>query len=167
MQKIADTLTVEGYRQPPGGESRMTTPSYESDFYTWTKAQAAALRAKDWPVLDVANLAEEIESLGNEQAHAVESHLVIVLAHLLKWHYQPQRRRRGWRTSVRVGRQQIARRLRRNPGLRPGLPTFLSDAYADARKRAMDETDLPMATFPEACPWALVQVLDENFWPEP
>ena len=63
----------------------MTTPSYDTDFYTWTQQQAAALRAKDWPGLDVANLAEEIGSLGNEQAHAVESHLVIALTHLLKW----------------------------------------------------------------------------------
>jgi Domain of unknown function DUF29 len=144
----------------------MTDATYDQDLYTWTQAQAAALRAKDWAALDVANLAEEIESLGNEQAHAVESHLVIVLTHLLKWHYQPQRRSRGWRTSTRVGRQQIARRLRRNPGLRPELPTLLVDAYDDARKRAMDETDLPLATFPDTCPWTLEQVLDEDFLPE-
>jgi hypothetical protein len=144
----------------------MTTPTYETDFYTWTQQQAAALRAKDWAAFDLEHLAEEIESLGNEQAHAVESHLVIVLTHLLKWRYQPERRSRGWRTSVRVGRQQIARRLRRNPGLRPDLPTFLTDAYADARKRAMDETDLPLATFPEVCPWPLAHVLEEDFWPE-
>jgi hypothetical protein len=25
---------------------------------------------------------------------------------------------------------------------------------------------LPLATFPEACPWPLAQVLDEDFWPE-
>jgi hypothetical protein len=143
----------------------MITPQYETDFYTWTRQQAAALRAKDWSGLDVANLAEEIESLGNEQAHAVESHLVIVLTHLLKWHYQPARRGRGWRTNIRVGRQQIGRRLRRNPGLRPNLPELLTDAYADARKRAMDETDLPLATFPEVCPWSQAQVMDEDFWP--
>lgn len=144
----------------------MTTPSYDTDFYTWTQQQAAALRAKDWAAFDLAHLAEEIESLGNEQAHAVESHLVIVLTHLLKWRYQSERRSRGWRTSGRVGRQQIARRLRRNPGLRPDLPTFLTNAYADARTRAMDETDLPLATFPETCPWPIEQVLDEDFWPE-
>jgi len=125
---------------------------YNTDLYTWTRAQAAALRAKDWAALDIAQLAEEIESLGNEQVHAVESHLVVVLTHPLKWCYQPQRRSRGWRTSVRVGRQQIARRLRRNPGLRPDLPTLLTDAYADARKRAMDDIGLPLATFPEICP---------------
>jgi Domain of unknown function DUF29 len=139
---------------------------YDADFYTWTQAQAAALRAKDWAALDVANLAEEIESLGNEQAHAVESHLVLVLTHLLKWVYQPQRRTRGWRTIMRMGRQQIARRLRRNPGLRSDLPTLLTNAYADARKRAMDGTDLPLATFPDACLWSLDQVLDEDVLPE-
>jgi hypothetical protein len=143
----------------------MTAPTYEADFYTWTQAQAAALWTKDWPALDLAHLAEEIESLGNEPAHAVESHLVTVLTHLLKWCYQPERRSRGWRTHVRVGRQQIARRLRRSPGLRPSLPTFLTDAYADARLRAVDETDLPLATFPEACPWTADQMLDEDFLP--
>jgi uncharacterized protein DUF29 len=139
---------------------------YEYDFYTWTQAQAASLRAKDWAALDAANLAEEIESLGNEQAHAVESHLVIVLTHLLKWCYQPQRRSRGWRTSMRVGRQQIVRRLRRNPGLRPDLSMMLTYAYADARTRAMDETSLPLATFPEVCPWTVDQVLNGEFLPE-
>ena len=51
------------------------TTSYDTDFYVWTQAQAEALRAKDWPALDVANLAEEIESLEGEQVHAVESHV--------------------------------------------------------------------------------------------
>jgi hypothetical protein len=42
----------------------------------------------------------------------------------------------------------------------------LTDAYADALKRAMDETDPPLATFPEVCPWTVAQVLAEDFWPE-
>jgi hypothetical protein len=144
----------------------MTNPAYERDFYAWTQAQVAALRAKNLAALDLDHLAEEIDSLGNEQAHAVESHLVIVLTHLLKWRYQPQRRRRGWQTSALLGRQQIARRLRRSPGLRPQVPTLLTDAYADARKRAAQETGLPLATFPETCPWSLAQVLDADFLPE-
>ena len=97
----APESAAEPLIDPAKGEG-MNTPDYEADFYTWTQQQAAALRSKDWPVLDVANLAEEIESLGKEQAHAVESHLVIVLTHLLKWRYQPEGRSRGWRTSVRV-----------------------------------------------------------------
>jgi Domain of unknown function DUF29 len=144
----------------------MTTPSYDFDFYTWALTQATHLLAKDWASMDLDHLAEEMEAVGNEQAHAVESRLVIVLTNLLKWVSQPKRRSRGWRTSVRVGRQQIARRPRRNPGLQPDLPRFLADAYADARTRAIDETGQPLATFPEVCPWPVAQMLDEDFRPE-
>jgi uncharacterized protein YbaP (TraB family) len=60
--------------------------TYDTDFYAWTQAQAAALRAKDVAALALDHLAEE--------------------------------------------------------------------------------TGLPLATFPETCPWGLAQVLDEDFWPE-
>ena len=39
-------------------------------------------------------------------------------------------------------------------------------AYRRARRDAADDTGLPLATFPEACPWPVAQVLDEDFWPE-
>jgi hypothetical protein len=139
---------------------------YDTDFYAWTQAEAAALAAKRWDQLDVAHLVEEIRDLGNEQAHAVESHLSRLLQHLLKWRYQPAHRSRSWQRSITVARQQIARRLRRNPSLRPQVPTFLNDAYRDARRLARLDTDLPLATFPETCPWGLDQLLDEDFWPE-
>jgi Domain of unknown function DUF29 len=144
----------------------MTDKSYETDLYAWTQLQAAALRAKKWDILDLANLAEEIESLGHEQAHAVESHLTILLMHLLKWRDQPARRSRSWRLSIRNARIEIRKRLRRSPSLRPELPTIIIDAYADARKLAMDNTGLPLATFPEVCPWSLEQLQDEDFLPE-
>jgi Domain of unknown function DUF29 len=53
----------------------MTTPDYDTDFYTWTQAQVDALRAKDWVALDLAHVIEEIADMRNEQRHAVESHL--------------------------------------------------------------------------------------------
>jgi hypothetical protein len=144
----------------------MTSPDYDTDLYAWSQAQAEALRAKDWGALDVANLAEEIESVGREQAHAVESYLAGLCLHLLKWRYQPARRGKSWQLSMQVARQRIARRLRDSPSLRPRLPGLLADAYADARRLAATQTDLPLATFPEACPWPLAQVLDEDFLPE-
>jgi Domain of unknown function DUF29 len=42
----------------------MTKATYDTDFYAWTRAQAEALRAKDWPALDPDHLAEEVDSLG-------------------------------------------------------------------------------------------------------
>jgi hypothetical protein len=144
----------------------MTAPDYDTDFYAWTRQQAQALAAKDWRALDLDHLVEEIESLGNEQRHAVRSHLRVLLWHLLKWAYQPDHRSASWRTSILNARAEITDRLEDNRSLRPLLPTLLTWAYPRARRLAAAETDLPLATFPEACPWDLAQVLEEDWWPE-
>ena len=62
----------------------MTTPSYDTDFYTWIQARVAALRAKQWKTLNTENLAEEIESLGKGDRRAVERYLKVILLQLLK-----------------------------------------------------------------------------------
>jgi Domain of unknown function DUF29 len=56
---------------------------YDRDFYAWMLAQAEALRAKDWRVLDLEHLAEEIEALGRSDRRALQSQLRILLLHLL------------------------------------------------------------------------------------
>jgi Domain of unknown function DUF29 len=144
----------------------MTTPTYDTDFYAWTQVQVAALHAKDWPALDRDHLAAEIAALGREHVQAVESHLTLLLTHLLKWRAQPQARTRHWRTTIRVTRQQIAKRLRRSPTLRAELPQLLANAYREARTRATEQTGRPLTTFPKACRWPPGQVLDEDWWPE-
>ena len=144
----------------------MSQSLYDQDFYAWTKEQARAVSNKSWEKVDVEYLAEEIESLGSEQEHAVESHLANLLVHLLKWRYQPERRGKSWRYSILVARQHIAQRLKRNPSLRPRLPMLRVDAYAYAVPRAMTQTELPRSTFPEACPWSLDQLQDPDFLPE-
>ena len=104
--------------------------------------------------------------MGNEQRHAVESHLRVLLAHLLKWVYQPQRRRRSRRVSIGNARAEIAQRLRTSPSLRGQVPKLLGYAYPKARRLARDEIGLPPATLPELCPWSPERLLDEDFLPE-
>lgn len=144
----------------------MSQSLYDQDFYAWTQEQAKAVYNKSWEKVDVEHLVEEIEALGSEQEHALESHLVNLVVHLLKWHYQPERRSKSWRRSMLVARQHIARRLKRNPSLRPRLPFFLIDAYIDAIALAASETELPLHTFPPQCPWRLEKLLDPDFLPE-
>jgi hypothetical protein len=144
----------------------MTTPDYNTDFYAWTQAQAVALRAKEAKTLDWDHLAEEIESLGNEQRHAVRSHLRVLLWHLLKWAYQPDHRGPSWLTSIGNARAEIADRLEDQPSIRPLVPTLVASAYGRARRLAAAETGLPLATFPEVCLWLVERVLDEDFRPE-
>jgi hypothetical protein len=144
----------------------MTTTNYDTDFYVWTQQQAEALRAKDVAVLDLEHLAEEIESLGIADEHAITRHLQRLLLHLLKWRYQPTHRTPSWRRSIRQARDAIADRLARSPSLRDYPARRVPLAYRRARRDAVDDTGLPLATFPEVCPWDVAQLLDEDFWPE-
>jgi hypothetical protein len=144
------------------------TTSYDTDFYRWTQAQAEALRAKDWPALDVANLAEEIESLGRSDRRAIVHQLERLLLHLLKWRYQPderERRGRGWLNSILQARHAIAALITESPSLHDYPEQQLTAAYRHARRSAAVQTGLPVATFPESCPWSLNQIQDEDFLP--
>jgi len=144
----------------------MTTPDYDTDFYAWTQAQAAVLRAKEWKTLDIDHLAEEIEGLGINAEHAITRQLQRLLLHLLKWRYQPTHRTPSWRRSIRQARDAIADRIERSHSLRDYPPQRLPLAYRRARRDAADDAGLPLTTFPEVCPWSIEQVLAEDFWPE-
>ena len=144
----------------------MTTPDYTTDFYAWALAQAAALRAKDWAALDLEHVAEELEVLGMNEKRALSRQLTRLLTHLLKWRYQPTHRTPSWRRSINQARDTITDVLADNRTLRAAPGQQLPLAYRRARRDAIDQTGLPPATFPEACPWPVERVLDEDFWPE-
>jgi hypothetical protein len=140
---------------------------YDTDFYEWTQHQAAALAAGHVSELDLANLAEEIESLGRSDRRELRSRLKVLMMHLLKWSYQPERRRTGrswWRT-IRTQRGDISLILEDSPSLRGQVPDMIEADYRAVRIHASGETGLPLETFPETCPWTAEQVLDEAFWP--
>jgi Domain of unknown function DUF29 len=143
-------------------------PLYDEDFYAWTQEQAALLRAKKWRELDYGNLAEELEALGKRDRRELEHRLEVLVMHLLKWRYQPERRdrSRGWRSTIREQRRRLTRLLRDSPSLRSEVPALLDDGYPHACGKALDETRLPPETFPPTCPWTAAQVLDDAFWPE-
>jgi Domain of unknown function DUF29 len=144
----------------------MSTDQYETDFYAWTQAQAQALRAKDWAALDLEHLAEEVEDLRKTERRGVRSQLRLIMSHLLKWRYQPDKRTESWRGTIANGRVLVQEDLEDLPSLAPEMETLAAWAYPRARRDAAKETDLPLATFPEVCPWPPAQVLDADFWPE-
>ena len=57
---------------------------YECDFNLWVEATAQLLCEGRLAELDVVNLLEEVESMGNSDKQALESNLVVILLHLLK-----------------------------------------------------------------------------------
>jgi len=140
---------------------------YERDYYTWALQQARALKEHRLEELDWENLADEVESLAKTERRELRSRLKVVLEHLLKWQFQPQRRTRSWRATVAVQRVEIREHLDENPGLNPSVPEVLSQAYKAARvdltTRYLRSTD-PQP--PDSCPWTFEQVMDEQFWPD-
>jgi hypothetical protein len=110
----------------------MSKISYDADFYGWVNEQAALLRAGRLAEADIANIAEEIESMGRSEKRELVSRLAVLLTHLLKWRRQPERRSGSWTASIKVQRRGLERHLADNPSLRARLPAALANAYADA-----------------------------------
>jgi Domain of unknown function DUF29 len=84
--------------------------------------------------------------------------------HLLKWRYQPERQSDSWRASVSEERQRIEDVLADNPSLRSFPAEALDSAY---RLAILDKAirRLGLLHLPDACPWAIEDVLRDDFWP--
>ena len=138
------------------------------DFYTWARRQADLMRSGLFEKIDVANLIEEIETLGRSDAAALESAYRLICLHQLERLVQPQRAsRRSWTNTIIRERLHAARVLRDNPGLKTKRQALFESAYADARKEAAGETGLSLSVVPEAAPFTLAQIMDEAYWAEP
>ena len=70
--------------------------AYKTDVVAWANEQAAFIRAGRFDLLDLENIAEEIESVGKSEKRELASRMSLLLAHLLKWQYQPVRRGSSW-----------------------------------------------------------------------
>ena len=97
------------------------TTTYDTDFYSWTQQQANLLKTGRFLDADLENIIEEIESMGRSEKRELESRLTVLLQHLLKWQYQPERRGKSWELTIRNQRRAIALHLKKVPSLKPNL----------------------------------------------
>jgi hypothetical protein len=139
---------------------------YEKDFYGWALHNAELLRQGRLSEIDIEHIAEELESTGKRDRRELTSRFKILLAHLLKWQYQPKYRGRSWQRSVDEQRSEIIDLITDNPHLKNYISQSLIDAYPKAVKLAVKETRLSTNSFPLECPYSLENILAENFYPE-
>lgn len=144
----------------------MKISNYDTDFYTWTQQQAALLKTGQFEQADIEHIVEEIESMGRSERRELENRLAVLIAHLLKWQYQPVRRGRSWQLTVEGQRIDVAELINDNPGLKPQLPAIQRLAYRKAKLKASQETAFDKSMFPDECPWTLAQLLDDAFYPD-
>ncbi len=139
---------------------------YEDDFSSWAFEQAQLMRLGRFREVDLPNVIEEIESLGNEQLHALESFYSLLIMHLLKWQLQPERRSRSWQLTIVNSRNQIKRREKRNTKLRAGAEAIVADIYSEALEEAATETGIAVSVFSTECPYTIEQLRDRDFLPQ-
>lgn len=153
-------------RTPTTGSTATPTGTalYETDLHAWTVAQAASLRNLRPAGIDVDHVAEEIESLGNQQRQEIEHRLDQLLMHLLKAQYQPVKWKGGWQATIKVQRIAIQKLLVKSPSLKRYPAEVLHEEYAIARLLAVAETGLDEDTFPTACPFTIDEVMDDQFF---
>lgn len=143
-----------------------TQTLYEKDFNLWIEQTINQLKNGDLTNLDRENLIEEIQSMGNSDKRETFSRLKVLLMHLLKWKYQPQKRTASWLNTIDEQREQLELILKDSPSLKPYFQEILSDCYQKAIRATVNETNLPKKTFPIECPFTQEQILDDNYFPE-
>lgn len=140
-----------------------TAALYQADETAWLEATADLIRGGRLMEIDLHTLAEYLTDMAKRDRREVFSRLVVLLSHLLKWAYQPDRRCGSWRGTI-LEQQRELRQLLESGTLRNHALTVFADAYADARKQAAAETELARAAFPEECGWILDSALAD--WDE-
>ena len=148
---------------------------YEQDFFAWTKQQVNLLKEGRLRELDLPNLIEELEDMGRSNYRELESRLIVLVAHLLKWEHQWNQLQsqwkefegKSWRNSIIEQRIQLSGLLEERPSLQNFFQERLTRAYPQAIKLIIKETDLLSTEFPAECPYSIDQLLDEDFLPKP
>jgi hypothetical protein len=137
---------------------------YETDILVWSEQQAELLRRlahgeRVNDQLDWEHLIEEVESVGSEQLHAVESLLLQALVHMLKAQGWPLARDvENWRADARGLRAQAANRFA--PSMRQRLD--LARIYRQALRAVPATMDgQPPQPLPDACPATLDELLGD------
>ena len=141
---------------------------YDSDILAWSEHQADALRRiaavlrmrrNENDEVDWENVIEEIESVGREQLHAVESLLTQAFLHDLKAEAWPLARDvEKWRADARLFRRQAKRRFTESMRQRLDIPGLYADALAGLPEKMDGQEPLSV---PQECPVTLDDLLSE------
>ena len=138
---------------------------YDKDYYLWLEETVQLLQEGKFTDLDIFNLIEEIKDMGRSEKNALESNLIVLLMHLLKWKYQPEKQSGSWRGSIREHRRRILKAFKNSPSFKRYLEVVFDESYQEARKQAADETGRSLNTFPKNCPFKIEEIIDSEYLP--
>lgn len=141
------------------------TSLYDRDFYLWLQTTINILKEGKFAEVDLENLLEELESMGRSDKNALKSNLKVLLMHLLKYKYQPEKRTNSWRYIILEHRQRLRDTFKTSPSLYRFFEDIFNESYQDARELGADETGLSINLFPTESPFTVEEVLNPDFLP--
>ena len=138
---------------------------YEIDDSLWLEKTIELLKAKKFNALDLDNLIEELEDLGNEKKFRVASFLQQIIRHCLLlqfWTSEREYNQAHWRSEIINFKDELNTYLTTN--LRNYLEHNLATIYEKALRYLRQKTDNKV-NFPDTCPYSLEELLAPNWLP--
>ena len=136
------------------------TSLYDRDYYLWLETTANHLKRGELGSLDIANLIEELESLGRKEKAELRNRLMVLFEHLLKlkyWKSELEWNKRGWQNTITEQTVQIELLIQDSPSLKYSLNEINAVAYKNALRITKNKTQLK--DLPEKNPFDLEQIL--------
>ncbi|MEX2140240.1 MAG: DUF29 domain-containing protein [Pirellulales bacterium] len=134
---------------------------YEADETAWLDSMYQLIEQGRFDELDYHHLGEYLADMANRDRRRVESRLTVLMEHLLKWVYQPDKRTRSWQRTILIQSEELLDDCESGV-LRKHAEASLVKSYAKAVKRAAIATGLSVQTFPAECPYTLDQLLSSG-----
>ena len=123
---------------------------YEQDETAWLDQMAILAAQRCVDEIDYEHLSEYLTDMAERDKRAVISRLTVLLIHVLKWQYQPERRTNSWRSTIRTQQDKL-KKLLKSGMLRRHADAGLDETYQEAVVLASVETELPASAFPAKC----------------
>ncbi|UOP04819.1 DUF29 domain-containing protein [Conchiformibius kuhniae] len=137
---------------------------YHQDLAAWAAHQAALLKAGRMQDLDVENLIEEMEAMSRKEHRELFNRMIVLIAHLLKWQYQPTHRGMSWRQTIFNQRNEISDLIEDSPSLANHFDDaeWLNKAWRRGVQQA--ETETGIKTLPQQPVWTIAEIREKDFF---
>lgn len=138
---------------------------YETDEPFWRERQIQLLQEGRESEVDYTALLQMLLEMSGSEERTVKGLSRILIMHLLKLKYQPNKMTRSWFSSVRSHRRDLLDVIKsRSKTLYNYFVEKLPDIYESARDMAIDETGLSESDIPKECPFSVEEILNPSFY---
>ena len=125
---------------------------YLRDETAWLEAMAERIAMGAFDDLDYDNLREYLTDMAIRDRREVLSRLTVLIAHHLKWQYQPGGRSVSWQLTIAEQQRELAFTFENSGVLSNHAQDVLGRAFVGAVELAALETKLPQSAFPKVSP---------------